>query len=100
MITLLGITAPVLTLAISIDNFANGITRPIAGFVSDIIGREKMMLLMFSLEGAALAWSFARPHSVWICRLRRGDFSLLGRNLRYLSGNLRGQLRHRERRGE
>jgi OFA family oxalate/formate antiporter-like MFS transporter len=55
MITLLGVTAPVLTLAISIDNFANGITRPIAGFVSDIIGRENMMLLMFSLEAVALA---------------------------------------------
>jgi OFA family oxalate/formate antiporter-like MFS transporter len=55
MITILGVTAPVLTLAISIDNFANGITRPIAGFVSDIIGRENMMLLMFSLEAVALA---------------------------------------------
>jgi OFA family oxalate/formate antiporter-like MFS transporter len=55
IVTLLWVTAPVLTLAISIDNFANGITRPIAGFVSDIIGRENMMLLMFSLEGVALA---------------------------------------------
>jgi OFA family oxalate/formate antiporter-like MFS transporter len=54
MVTLFGVTAPVLTLAISIDNFANGITRPISGFLSDIIGRENMMLLMFSLEGAAL----------------------------------------------
>jgi len=54
VITLPGVTAPVLTLAISIDNFANGITRPIAGFVSDIIGRENMMLLMFSLEAFAL----------------------------------------------
>ncbi len=54
-IVLLGVSAPVLTLAVSIDNFANGITRPIAGLVSDIIGRENMMLLMFSLEGVALA---------------------------------------------
>jgi len=54
VITLPGVTAPVLTLAISIYNFANGITRPIAGFVSDIIGRENMMLLMFSLEAFAL----------------------------------------------
>ena len=53
-ITLFGVTAPVLTLAISIDNFANGITRPISGLLSDIIGRENMMLLMFSLEAAAL----------------------------------------------
>jgi MFS transporter, OFA family, oxalate/formate antiporter len=54
IITLLGISAPVLTFAISFDNFANGITRPIAGFISDIIGRENMMLLMFSLEAVAL----------------------------------------------
>ena len=54
-VTLLGVTAPVLTLAISIDNFANGITRPFSGFISDIIGRENMMLLMFSLEAVALA---------------------------------------------
>ncbi len=53
-VTLFGITAPVLTLAISIDNFANGITRPIAGLLSDFIGRENMMLLMFSLEAVAL----------------------------------------------
>ncbi|HVW10119.1 MAG TPA: oxalate/formate MFS antiporter [Bryobacteraceae bacterium] len=55
IVTLFGISAPVLTVAVSIDNFANGITRPIAGFVSDIIGRENMMLLMFSLEAVALA---------------------------------------------
>ncbi len=53
-LALFGITAPILTLALSIDNFANGITRPISGFLSDIIGRENMMLLMFSLEAAAL----------------------------------------------
>lgn len=54
MVVLFGITAPVLTLAVSIDNFANGITRPISGFLSDVIGRENMMLLMFSLEACAL----------------------------------------------
>jgi OFA family oxalate/formate antiporter-like MFS transporter len=54
MIAIFGVTAPVLTMAISIDNFANGITRPISGLVSDIIGRENMMLLMFSLEAVAL----------------------------------------------
>jgi OFA family oxalate/formate antiporter-like MFS transporter len=53
-LTILGVSAPVLTLAISIDNIANGITRPISGLLSDFIGRENMMLLMFSLEGVAL----------------------------------------------
>jgi MFS transporter, OFA family, oxalate/formate antiporter len=54
MVTLLGLSAPVLTFAISIDNFANGITRPISGFLSDIMGRENTMLLVFTLESAAL----------------------------------------------
>jgi OFA family oxalate/formate antiporter-like MFS transporter len=54
VISILGVTAPVLTLAVSIDNFANGITRPVAGLLSDFIGRENMMLLMFTLEAAAL----------------------------------------------
>jgi OFA family oxalate/formate antiporter-like MFS transporter len=54
-VLLFGITAPVLTFAVSIDNFANGITRPISGFLSDLIGRENMMLLMFTLEAIALA---------------------------------------------
>lgn len=54
IISIIGISAPVLTLAVSIDNIANGITRPVAGLLSDFIGRENMMLLMFSLEAVAL----------------------------------------------
>ena len=53
VITLLGFSLPLLTLTISIDNFANGLTRPFSGFLSDKIGRENAMLLMFSAEGAA-----------------------------------------------
>ena len=53
-VTMLGASMPVLALALAIDNFANGITRPISGFLSDIMGRENMMLLMFSLEALAL----------------------------------------------
>jgi len=64
-ITLLGVTAPVLTLAVSIDNFANGITRPVAGLLSDFIGRENMMLLMFSLEAVALLGIALLGHSPW-----------------------------------
>ena len=47
-------STPALALAVSIDNFANGITRPLSGWLSDVIGRENMMLLIFSLEAAAL----------------------------------------------
>jgi OFA family oxalate/formate antiporter-like MFS transporter len=53
VIRLLGVSLPLLTLTISIDNFANGLTRPFSGFLSDKIGRENAMLLMFSAEGAA-----------------------------------------------
>ena len=53
MLTVLGYSLPVLTLAVSIDNFANGITRPICGFLSDRIGRENAMLLMFTSEAIA-----------------------------------------------
>jgi len=42
-----------LTVAVSIDNLANGLTRPFSGYLSDRIGRENAMLLMFSSEGLA-----------------------------------------------
>jgi OFA family oxalate/formate antiporter-like MFS transporter len=54
MVMVLGVATPVLAVAVSIDNFANGITRPISGWLSDRIGRENMMLLIFSLESVAL----------------------------------------------
>jgi OFA family oxalate/formate antiporter-like MFS transporter len=52
-ITLLGISMPLLAMAVSIDNLANGLTRPFSGFLSDKIGRENTMLLMFCSEGIA-----------------------------------------------
>jgi len=52
-ITLLGLSMPLLALAVSIDNLANGLTRPFSGFLSDKIGRENSMLLMFCAEGIA-----------------------------------------------
>src|SRR4051794_15979369 len=55
IVTILGLSLPVLTLAASVDNFANGITRPLCGFMSDKIGRENTMLLVFTAEGLAFA---------------------------------------------
>ncbi len=44
-------------LALTIDRFANGLTRPFFGWVSDRIGREPTMALAFALEGCAMtAW--------------------------------------------
>jgi oxalate/formate antiporter len=43
-----------LPLALTIDRFTNGLTRPFFGFVSDRIGRENTMFLAFGLEGLAM----------------------------------------------
>jgi OFA family oxalate/formate antiporter-like MFS transporter len=45
---------PLLTLTLMIDNLANGFTRPLCGFISDRIGRENTMLIVFVGEGLAL----------------------------------------------
>jgi OFA family oxalate/formate antiporter-like MFS transporter len=44
-----------LPLALTIDRFTNGLTRPFFGWVSDRIGRENTMCLAFGLEGVAMA---------------------------------------------
>ncbi len=53
-VTILGITAPALTYALSLNNIMNGITRPVLGFVSDRIGREWTMFGAFMLEGIGI----------------------------------------------
>jgi oxalate/formate antiporter len=47
--------AAALPLALSIDRFCNGLTRPFFGWVSDRIGRENTMALAFALEALAMA---------------------------------------------
>jgi MFS transporter, OFA family, oxalate/formate antiporter len=53
-VTLFGATLPLLTMTLSIDNLANGFTRPLCGFISDKIGRENTMFILFTGEGLAL----------------------------------------------
>ena len=53
-INLLGLTLPLLTMTLSIDNLANGFTRPLCGFISDRIGRENTMFIVFTGEGLSL----------------------------------------------
>lgn len=43
-----------LPLALTIDRFANGLTRPFFGWVSDRIGRENTMFIAFGMEGVAM----------------------------------------------
>jgi MFS transporter, OFA family, oxalate/formate antiporter len=49
-VTLIGLTLPALPFALALDRIVNGITRPFFGWVSDRIGRERTMLIAFSLE--------------------------------------------------
>lgn len=58
-----GATLPLLTLALSIDNLLNGLTRPICGLLSDKIGRENTMLIVFVGEGVALLGMNAYGHN-------------------------------------
>ena len=53
-VSLLGLTLPALTFALSIDRVLNGFTRPFFGWVSDRIGRETTMFIAFSLEAVGI----------------------------------------------
>ena len=57
-VSLIGITLPALTFALSIDRVLNGITRPFFGWVSDNIGRENTMLIAFGLEAVGI-WALS-----------------------------------------
>jgi MFS transporter, OFA family, oxalate/formate antiporter len=53
-VTLVGITLPALTFALSLDRILNGITRPFFGWVSDKLGRENTMFIAFGLEALGI----------------------------------------------
>jgi OFA family oxalate/formate antiporter-like MFS transporter len=53
-VSLLGLTLPALTFALSIDRVLNGLTRPFFGWVSDHIGRENTMFIAFLAEGIGI----------------------------------------------
>ena len=53
-VSLIGLTLPALTFALSIDRVLNGVTRPFFGWVSDKIGRENTMFVAFALEGVGI----------------------------------------------
>jgi MFS transporter, OFA family, oxalate/formate antiporter len=53
-VSLIGITLPALTFALSIDRILNGVTRPFFGWVSDRIGRENTMLIAFGIEAVGI----------------------------------------------
>ena len=53
-VSILGLTLPALTFALTIDRVLNGLTRPFFGWVSDQIGRENTMFVAFMLEGIGI----------------------------------------------
>ena len=53
-VSLLGLTLPALTFALSIDRVLNGVCRPFFGWVSDNIGRENTMFIAFLAEGIGI----------------------------------------------
>jgi OFA family oxalate/formate antiporter-like MFS transporter len=53
-VSLMGLTLPALTFALSIDRVLNGLTRPFFGWVSDHLGRENTMFVAFALESVGI----------------------------------------------
>jgi OFA family oxalate/formate antiporter-like MFS transporter len=53
-VSLVGITLPALTFALSIDRILNGVTRPFFGWVSDHNGRENTKFIAFGIEALGI----------------------------------------------
>jgi OFA family oxalate/formate antiporter-like MFS transporter len=53
-VSILGLTLPALTFALSLDRILNGLTRPFFGWVSDHLGRENTMFIAFGLEAVGI----------------------------------------------
>jgi OFA family oxalate/formate antiporter-like MFS transporter len=53
-VSLLGLTLPALTFALTIDRVLNGVCRPFFGWVSDHVGRENTMFFAFIVEGVGI----------------------------------------------
>jgi OFA family oxalate/formate antiporter-like MFS transporter len=51
---LAGLALPVLTFALALDRVLNGLSRLVFGGLSDRLGRERTMVIAFSLEAAAI----------------------------------------------
>src|SRR5258708_2115523 len=53
-VSILGLTLPALTFALTIDRLLNGVCRPFFGWVSDHIGRENTMFIPVFIEGIGI----------------------------------------------
>ncbi|HUJ85578.1 MAG TPA: oxalate/formate MFS antiporter [Burkholderiales bacterium] len=57
--------ATVLTLALIVDNLANGAARPLFGWISDHLGRENTMAIAFGLGGVSYWLLGLLGHAPW-----------------------------------
>jgi OFA family oxalate/formate antiporter-like MFS transporter len=53
-VSLIGLTLPALTFALSLDRVLNGLSRPLFGWISDYLGRENTMFMAFALQGVVV----------------------------------------------
>ncbi|MDF2619779.1 MAG: oxlT [Xanthobacteraceae bacterium] len=58
-------TMAALPLALMLDRVMNGISRPLFGWISDHIGREKTMVIAFTLEGFGIIALGYFGHNPW-----------------------------------
>jgi MFS transporter, OFA family, oxalate/formate antiporter len=55
VVTLFGMTAPAVVMALQFHSITNGVGRPLNGWISDHIGRANMMCIAFAIEAVCLA---------------------------------------------
>jgi MFS transporter, OFA family, oxalate/formate antiporter len=67
-VSMLGVTMPALSFALSIGLVLNGLSRPFFGWVSDHIGRENTMFIAFLMEGIGIyaLLSFASSPTLFV----------------------------------
>ncbi|MGC2460270.1 MAG: oxalate/formate MFS antiporter [Steroidobacteraceae bacterium] len=53
-VSLIGLTLPALSFALTLDRILNGLCRPFFGWVSDHLGRENTMFIAFAFEAAGI----------------------------------------------
>jgi len=65
-VSILGLTLPALTFALTIDRVLNGVCRPFFGWVSDQIGRENTMFIAFMAEGIGIYALYYYANDPWM----------------------------------
>jgi len=65
-VSILGLTLPALTFALTIDRVLNGVCRPFFGWVSDQIGRENTMFIAFMAEGIGIYALYHYANDPWM----------------------------------